>query len=100
MAKLPQVSEADARGAARAVFESAKPAIRASTVGSLLRTWASAPELLERLWSGLEPAVRTRWFEAGADRVRERAVDLVDDLVKPVDHLPLMRASGLSDREI
>jgi hypothetical protein len=100
MAKLPQVPEAEAQGAARAVFEAVKPALRASLVGSIFRAWASAPEFLERLWGRLEPAVRTRFFEAGADRVRERAVDLVDELVKPADHLPIMRAAGLTDREI
>jgi hypothetical protein len=100
MAKLVQVREAEAQGPVRAVFEAARAALRATLVGSPLRAWASAPGFLERLWRELDPVVRTRYFEAGADRIRERAVDLVDELAKPSDHLPIMRVAGISDRDI
>jgi hypothetical protein len=100
MAKLPHVSEADARGPAAELFEAVRSALRSHSVGAMIRTWASAPAFLELVWRALEPNVRTRFFEMGADRVRERAVDLADDLARPEDHLPLIRASGLSDRDV
>ena len=100
MAKLEPVSEQEAQGAVRDIFESVKSTLRVSVVPLMFRAWARRPEFLEAVWRQLEPVLRTRAFETAADRIRERAVDLVDDLAKLADHLPVMRAAGLSDREI
>jgi hypothetical protein len=75
------------------IYEDIKATLRVSVINLPFSLWANHPALLELLWNRLRPNLQTRYVEAAADRIRERAVRSIAAHFRPRD----LDHSALSD---
>lgn len=71
-----EISEEDAEGKVKAVYDDIKVTLRVPIVNLIFRILASQhPDYLQVAWRALQPNVRTLYFEKQSDQLRRRAVE-------------------------
>lgn len=69
-----EVTEAEAQGPTRVLYEDIKSTMRVPYVPALFRSLANCPNYLTLAWESLKPNARIVYFERAADQLREVAV--------------------------
>lgn len=72
---LKEVTEAEAQGKIKTVYEDMKSTFRSPVVSPAFRLLATQPDYLEIAWRCLKANVQTMYFENRADALRARAVE-------------------------
>ncbi|MGH2442869.1 MAG: halocarboxylic acid dehydrogenase DehI family protein [Chloroflexota bacterium] len=80
---MAEVSEADAQGAVKAIYDDIKNTLRVPVVNLVFRVLATQPDFLQLAWRQLEPNLRTVYFESRADVIRAAAVQGAEKLGSP-----------------
>jgi hypothetical protein len=72
-----EVSEAEAQGKIKEIFEDIKVTLRVPYVSSVFRALAVYPDYLLMGWRALKPNAQTLFFERSGDQIRSRAAESV-----------------------
>ncbi len=95
---LPEVREAGASPTVRAVFEDSQCVMRVPVVDVLLRMLANYPPFLENAWLVAKGSLQSRYAEAQADQIRQRAV--LRFRPPGYSDRDMLRAAGVTNEEL
>jgi Halocarboxylic acid dehydrogenase DehI len=90
-----EVSENEAEGKIKQVFEDIKATLRAPTVDLVFRVLATQPDYLQVAWTALKPNAQTVYFEERSNDIRAAAVHGAAGLGKTVTSPGFTQAAGV-----
>jgi hypothetical protein len=77
-----EVSEAEAEGKTKSLYEDIKATLRVPAVGPAFRLLAADSDYLQMAWRALKPNAQTLFFERCADDLRRRGVELASSVTQ------------------
>lgn len=83
VSSAPEVTEAEAQGPTKAMYEDIKNSLRVPFVPALFRSLAVYPYYLTLAWNSLKPNALTVYFERSADDVRRYASEATSSASRP-----------------
>lgn len=100
MSAVPTVSDEEAQGRVREIFDDIRSTLKVPFVNLVFRTLAPYPAYLELAWGQIKPNAGTRFFQEITDGIRMRAMEGIGGEFSLSNHLVWLKQQGYDAGEI